>query len=173
MSTLRSFNCPWGTPLKVVTGLTCGLLAMVVVLGLALPSVPLLPRLLMVTLPPLGLAAGVLFAIRGLELTADAILVSRPGWSSRIPLAGLQSVTVDAQATRKSFRSCGNGGFFSFTGWYANKALGSYRLFGTDLKRSVVLHFPRRRVVVTPEEPEAFARAVRAAAGLPTVSTPG
>jgi hypothetical protein len=172
VNTLRTFGTPWGTPLKLVTGLTTGLLMVVMLLGLALPSVAPLHRVLMVTIPPFSIALGALFAIRGLELTADSILVLRPGWNARIRLAGLQSVTVDAQATRRSFRSCGNGGFFSITGWHYNRKLGNYRLFGTDLKRAVVLHFPRRRVVVTPEDPEAFARCVRELAGLPkNVST--
>jgi hypothetical protein len=36
----------------------------------------------------------------------------------------------------KSLRACGNGGGFSFTGWYWSKSLGSYRAFVT-LKRKM------------------------------------
>ncbi len=167
MATLRHFGAPWGTPLRLVTGFTSGLSVLMVVVGLGLATLPAAARLLLVLLPPLGLAAGALFSIRGFELTTDAILVLRPGWRTRIDLAGLQQATVDPEATRRSLRSCGNGGFFSFTGWYANKRLGSYRLFGTDLQRSVVLRFANRRVVVTPAEPEAFVRLVKEQAGLP------
>ena len=83
-----------------------------------------------------------------------------------MPLAGLQQVTVDPKATKRSLRSFGNGGFFSFTGWYYNKQLGKYRMFATDLERTVVLHFADRRVVMTPDDPEAFVRCVWEKAGL-------
>lgn len=58
---------------------------------------------------------------------------------------------------RGSLRLCGNGGMFSFTGWYRNRALGVYRAFVTDLKSTVVLKFAKRTIVVSPERPEEFA----------------
>ncbi len=58
----------------------------------------------------------------------------------------------------KSLRTCGNGGFFSFTGFYRNKALGAYRAYVTDLHQTVVLRYSDRTVVVSPESPEEFAR---------------
>jgi hypothetical protein len=166
MNGSRFFDAPWGTALRWCTGLCSGALAVMIVLGLTLSNVPNTARLMMVVFPPAFIAVGALFAIRGYELDHGFILIHRPGWKTRIPLHGLRSVTVNPEATRKSFRSCGNGGFFSFTGWYANKTLGSYRLFGTDLKRAVVLRFEHRRVVVTPEDPAVFVRCVREKAGL-------
>jgi hypothetical protein len=50
---------------------------------------------------------------------------------------------------------------FVFCGWYRNKKLGTYRLFGTDPKRSVVLKFGGRTVVVTPESPGALIAELR------------
>jgi len=166
MNASRHFDAPWGLPLKLVTVLTTAGLLTAVIVALANAKMPTRVRMLMVTLPPLGVAAAACFAIRGYELADDALFVERLGWRTRINLRGLKSVTVDPKATRGSLRSCGNGGFFSFTGWYWNKALHSYRLFGTDLKRTVVLDLGTRRVVVTPDEPEVFARKVREVAGL-------
>jgi hypothetical protein len=60
----------------------------------------------------------------------------------------------------KSLRTCGNGGAFSFTGWYWSKSLGFYRAFVTDLNRTVVLRFEKKTVVVSPGEPEDFAEAL-------------
>jgi hypothetical protein len=165
----RHFEAPWGTPLKVVTGLTTGALVIVVIIGLANSAMPAMTRLMMVVIPPAGIVAGAFFSIRGYELTPEALLVQRLGWNSRIRLEGLRAVTVDAEATRRSFRSCGNGGFFAITGWFRNKKLGNYRLFGTDMTKTVVLTFDRRRVVVTPEDPETFARCLKEQAGLQLV----
>jgi hypothetical protein len=86
-------------------------------------------------------------------------LVKKPAWaqwSLLLPVAGLQAAEAVPGAMRGSLRLCGNGGLFSITGWYRNRALGNYRAFVTDLKRTVVLRFPARTVVVSPENPERF-----------------
>jgi hypothetical protein len=75
-----------------------------------------------------------------------------------LPLAGLKSAEVMPRAMSGSLRICGNGGAFSFTGWFRNKPLGYYRAFVTDLNRTVVLRFEKRTVVVSPAEPEEFVR---------------
>lgn len=53
-------------------------------------------------------------------------------------------------------RLCGNGGLFSFSGWFRNRALGVYRAFVTDPHRTVVLRYPRRPIVLSPSSPEEF-----------------
>jgi len=59
---------------------------------------------------------------------------------------------------RGSIRTFGNGGLFSFTGFYRNRLLGAYRAFVTDPRQAVVLRFPKRNVVVSPGAPEEFVR---------------
>jgi hypothetical protein len=166
MNTLRSFEAPWGAPLKVATILACALLLGQCLAGLLLSKMPLLARVALVVLPPVGIGVAALFTIRGYDLTRDSILVVRLFWRTRIPLAGLRDVKENPEAVKRSIRTCGNGGFFSFTGWYYNKQLGKYRMFATDPKRAVVLHFEDRRVVMTPDDPQAFVRSVREKAGL-------
>ena len=56
------------------------------------------------------------------------------------------------------YRLPGNGGFFSFTGFYRNKTLGAYRAYVTDRHLTVVLRYAERTVVISPSSPEAFAR---------------
>ncbi len=162
----RFFSAPWSPGLRVVTGLTCASLVVVAALGLGLNDLPLGGRLTMLIAPPLFAAAGALFGVRGFEVMRPALLIWRPGWKTVIPLHDLRSVTVDAEATSRSIRWCGNGGFFAFTGWFSNKRLGRYRLFGTDPARAVVLEFPKRKVVVTPDDPQGLARCLREAACL-------
>ena len=48
---------------------------------------------------------------------------------------------------RRGIRTFGNGGGFSFTGFYYNQRLRSYRAFVTDLRRTVVLRYAARTVV--------------------------
>jgi hypothetical protein len=57
---------------------------------------------------------------------------------------------------RGSLRTFGNGGAFSFTGFYYNKRLRSYRAYVTDPRRAVILRYANRRVVLSPASPADF-----------------
>ena len=100
------------------------------------------------------------FSIRGYSVTPEAILVHRLFWSTRVPLAGLQSAEFKPGVMSGSIRF-GNGGFYSITGIYWNKLLGRYRAFVTDLRHTVVLRFTGRTVVVSPAGAEEFVRECR------------
>jgi len=108
---------------------------------------------------PLVLTAGcALFAIRGYTVTPEAILVHRLLWSTRLPREGLTSAEFVPHAMRGSIRTCGNGGFFSFSGFYWSRKWKSYRAYVTDPRRTVVLRYGRRTVIVSPGIPEDFVR---------------
>jgi hypothetical protein len=109
---------------------------------------------------PVALALGcAFFAIRGYTVTPDAILVHRLLWATELPVAGLESAQYVPNAMRRSIRTFANGGFFSFSGFYWNKALGAYRAYVTDPSRTVVLRYrSSRTVLLSPAEPETFVR---------------
>jgi hypothetical protein len=112
---------------------------------------------------PLAIVCGsALFTIRGYSVTPEAILVHRPFWTTRLPLAALKSAQFKPDAMRRSLRTFGNGGLFSFTGFFRNGSLGAYRAFVTDPHRTVVLHFPTRTIVVSPSAPEDFVQDIGA-----------
>jgi hypothetical protein len=108
---------------------------------------------------PLGVLGGTaLFCVRGYALSPGELRVKRLFWDTRISLHGLREAVFDPEATRRSIRLMGNGGLFAFTGWFRNTRLGRYRAFLTDPKRTVVLRFPGRTIVVSPHDPEGFIR---------------
>jgi hypothetical protein len=72
----------------------------------------------------------------------------------------LISAEIDPVAVEGSMRIFGNGGFFAFTGLFRNRKLGSYRAYATDSKKAVVLRWPGRTVVVTPDDPQKFVAAI-------------
>jgi hypothetical protein len=148
------YKAPWGKALRwtsiISVLLIAGVAAAILVTDKNRSSgfvVLLLPALL------LGTA---LFAIRTYTLEPTELLIRRLLWTTRVPLAGLQSAEFVPNAMNRSLRLCGNGGLFSFTGWYRNRSLGNYRAFVTELKNTVVLRFPGRTVVISPENPERF-----------------
>jgi len=110
----------------------------------------------LVAVPFLALVAGAAFMVRGYVLTDSALIIQRLGWENRLDLSRLTSADVDPDALQGSLRLFGNGGFFSFTGWFRNKKLGVYRAYATDTKRVVVLRFSGKTVVITPHDPQRF-----------------
>ena len=148
------FNAPWGRTLKSVSFAATAILLGVAVIpspGLGWP-VRLLPIVLLVGALP--------FVVRGYEIREGALLVRRLCWNTRIELKGLQLVQFEPEVLKGSMKTCGNGGLYSFTGWFWSRRLRTYSMYVTDLTRPVVLTFTDRRIVVSPDQPEAFVRAL-------------
>lgn len=150
-----TFKAPWGKTLRWVSVLATAVLLGVGVTLVVKPA-PEVVRWL-AALPVLILPGCALFIIRSYSIEPNELAIRRLFWTTRLSLSGLQSATIKPNAMRWSLRLCGNGGLFSITGWYRNRALGNYRAFVTDLTKTVVLRFPKKTFVVSPENPEAFA----------------
>ncbi|HEY8961576.1 MAG TPA: PH domain-containing protein [Luteolibacter sp.] len=157
MNVTKTYRAPWGTTLRV-TSFVLIVLAVTIPAGLKLLPVtlPLLSAKLAIWGLPLVLLLALPFMIRGYAITPDAILIRRLFWTTRLERARFRSAEVMPRVMATSFRACGNGGGFSFTGWYWNKSLGPFRAFVTDLNRTVVLRFDKRIVVVSPDDPVDF-----------------
>ncbi len=152
------FEAPWGRALKLMTLFSSIILLGVAGIGLANnPGDDNYWLWVVVVLPVAIWFGGALFMIRGYELSRDKLLVQRLLWKTEVSLLELQSAEVDPDAMNGSIRTFGNGGLFSFTGRFRNKKLGPYRALVNDPKLSVVLKFPNRVIVVTPDRPERFA----------------
>ena len=155
---MKTYRAPWGKSLIIGSGIVTALVGACVFAaatmrpcitpGFLAPFVQWLPLVIVLGCLP--------FMIRSYTITDDAILIRRLFWSTRLSRAGLTSAQAQPKAMKGSLRTCGNGGAFSFTGWYWSKSLGAYRAYVTDLNRTVVLRFGKRTVVISPDEPEDF-----------------
>jgi hypothetical protein len=165
-----SFNAPWGAPLALMTavcaviclslplpGLMIGLGSSAALRARGMSMIPPWTGWLLVAVPLLTFVVSAAFMVRGYVLTDTSLIIKRLGWESRLDLSRLNSATVDPDAFRRSLRLFGNGGFFSFTGWFRNKKLGIYRAYATDTRNAVVLRFSDKTVVITPGDPQKFA----------------
>ena len=161
---MKYFKAPWGWTLIVVSAF-----ASVVVMAVSVVSFATLSNqhragaLLLVAAPLVVLLGCALFTVRGYSFDQNVLLVHRLFWATPLSLAGLQAASYEPHAMRWSLRTFGNGGFFSFSGFYRNRRLGAYRAFVTDLKRTVVLRFSSRTIVVSPAAPEQFVHELVAA----------
>lgn len=147
------FFAPWSTRLKLTTGVFAAVLLVAAVAAAGWGS---------------AVAAGILvvagaFAIRGYSVMDGRLLIHRLGWSTKFDLTELTSAGVNPGATLGSLRTMGIGGLFGFVGRYYNEILGSYRAYATNEFNTVVLMFGDETIVVTPDDPQAFVAAVRAA----------
>jgi hypothetical protein len=155
---MSHFRAPWSKSLIVASTF-----ATLVCLGVAaamwtLPmDASLKPLRFWLGLLPLAIiVACALFTVRGYSIANGTLLIDRLFWKTPVSFRELRSVKFDPTATHRSIRTFGNGGFFSFTGYFRNKDLGSYRGFMTDRRRAVVLRFPSSVIVISPDRPEDF-----------------
>ncbi len=91
--------------------------------------------------------------------------VRRLIWVTRIPLRTLTNAELRHGPFGWAWRTCGNGGLYSFTGWYYQKPLGAFRAMATRASDAVILRFSDRKpIVITPDDPAGSVAAVEAAA---------
>jgi hypothetical protein len=159
---VKTFSAPWSRLLKLMS-VPVTVICLVLAIASAIHGgrkMPVGAFLFGEGVPFAVIAGAALFMVRGYAVTPEAILVKRLLWYTRLPRAGLESATFSPDAVRGSVRTWGNGGFYSFTGWFWNRELGNYRAFVTDHSRVVVLRYEGRTIVVSPGEPEEFVREV-------------
>lgn len=155
---------PWNAFLKGIS-ITVTLLLLGICLSVAVfvPSQTLPPlRIGVIAAPLLILLAAALFVVRSYALRDGTLHVRRLLWTTRVAVGGLREASIDPQAGAGSLRLFGNGGLFSFSGWFRNARLGRYRAFVTDWQQAVVLRTDGGVVVLSPADPAGFVRDLQA-----------
>jgi len=167
------FAAPAGTRVRVLTGFSFAVIAGFVVFNVFLArEMHAPPRQFwpIVLAPCAGLAIVipvVLHAwVRGYRLASGELQVVRLGRINRFALAGLEGAEFVPDALTGARKSWGNDGAGAITGNFRSEALGKFEVIATHPGRTVVLTWPDHSLVVTPEQPEKFAEAVRLRAGL-------
>ncbi len=161
------FAAPTGVRIKVVTWVSFGIVAGFVIYNLALTQHLPARKFWPVALAPLAgllilVPVWVFARIKAYRLSAEELVVVRVGRVNRFALAGLESVAHDAQAMKGAWKTIGNDGLGAITGSFRSKRLGKFQGLLTDATRAVVLRWPERTLVVSPERPAEFVAAARA-----------
>ena len=155
---------PWGAFLKGISiAVALLLLGVFLLVACLVPAATLPPlRIVVMAVPLLILLAAALFVVRGYELRDGTLHVRRLLWTTRVALGDLREAIIDPEAGAGSLRLFGNGGLFSFSGWFRNAKLGRYRAFVTDWRQAVVLRSAAGTVVLSPANPAGFVRELQA-----------
>lgn len=167
------FGAPIGRRVKAVTWLVAavigGAIALNLVLGFGL-NLPVKSLWAMGLAPLAGLLVAVpvcLYSqVLGYRVSGGELIAVRRRRLTRFKLQGLQGVEVDPEAMKFSVKVFGNDGAGAITGEFRNRRLGDYEALVTDRDRAVVLRWPTRCLVVSPDRPADFVAAVRVHAGL-------
>ena len=146
------FNARWGRSLIIISSLATVTCLGVAAFGWSKGHHDFLRFWLPLLLP----IAALPFMVRGYRMVPGALKVRRLFWETNIPLVGLASAERDPEAMKGCLRIFGNGGVFSFTGWFWNRRYGFFRVIATNTQNMVALKIGGKTIIVSPDRPLDF-----------------
>ncbi len=156
------FRAPWCRTVKIVTAAVIALAAAVSLWDLPLQPAWLPPAALRILFWALILGS-LLLSVNGFSVRDGRLWIHRLGWATTFDLAELSAFEANPHAMMGSVRLFGNGGMFCISGLYRNAVIGRYRAYVTHPDHAVVLEFGARKIVVSPDDPQAFVDALNEA----------
>jgi hypothetical protein len=160
-----------GTRVRIMTLVT--IVATVVlgaVVGTGLVTDSRSPRWLVVKtcgiLPLVFAAIWFTARIQRYRLVGMELQIERRFGTARFSLEGLQQALPDREALRGARTIKANAGLRAISGRFRSKRLGRFHAYVTDAEHAVVLRWPDRCVVISPEQHSFFIETVRKRAGL-------
>ena len=152
------FSASYDRTTRIISIVVCALLAAVIVLS---------HNVVIAGLSILALALWYLYSPLGYAHEGQTLVIRRPIGNVRLDLTGAREAR---RTTPSVFTGCirlwGSGGLFGYYGVFSTSALGRSTWYMTNRQNGVVLVAAAKTVLVSPDDPEAFLRAV------PVVSTP-
>jgi hypothetical protein len=145
------YRAPWGIWTIIITA---SLIALLVALVIFFPGMAIF------VVSGLLILTGLVFSIRGYTIDENKLIIHRLGWVTEFLLTDFIKATINPNAMRGSVRVFGIGGFFGYSGKFSNNHLGRFRAYVTDPGRCVVLKFKGEVVVISPENPDEFLKAL-------------
>lgn len=106
-------------------------------------------------------AGSLSFRIRSYEINAGNLVV-KTGFSEKVfPLRDLAGVQVEDNPFAGARRDMGVGGVWSYYGRFSSPRFGGFLAYATSAASGVLLSWPDRKVLVTPQDTAEFMQAVR------------
>lgn len=161
----KRFGVRWGRPLKMMT-----IFSLAICIGIPVTSINRLTyvggnnwAIYLLFLPILIVIAAAFFMILGYGISDTQIIIYHLGWKRTFEIADLTKAVHEPYTTAGSIRTWGNGGMFSFSGYFRSNHLGAYRAYMTHAEDAVILYFGNdNKVVISPDDPEKFVEALSA-----------
>jgi hypothetical protein len=101
------------------------------------------------------------FRIRYYEINSGNLIV-KTGFSEKVfSLQGLESARVQERPFAGARKVAGMGGVWSYYGSFRSSSLGEFHAYAASTSSGVLLSWPDKKVLVTPEDSAGFIKAVR------------
>ena len=159
------YSAPWSRFLKIVSGLISVILCAAFWLAAPTSSVDesVEFQAFLMAFPVLLLGISALFIIRRYEINGEFVEIVRVVGRKKFRLDNIASVEANPKAMDLSIRTFGNGGMFSFSGFFRNDTLGRYRAFASNKANAVVIQRKQGApIVISPHDPQDFVDEVTA-----------
>lgn len=154
------FNAPWSETLRLMSLGAAGVILLAAVL--ATVKRPWWIRITAMIVAAAFLLGSWGFAPAGYRVDPARVTVKRPMSDVVIARQAIRGVRLFSDADSSGMtRTAGNGGLFGYYGGYRSDKLGPHVWYVTDMSKRVVLETADGAVVVSPDDPEKFIRAVR------------
>ena len=115
---------------------------------------------------PIILVILTLAIVREYRVTGDQLEVVRLGRVNRFPLAGLADISANPAAMHRAWKVWGNDGLGAITGRFRSRQLGTFEALLTNPPQAVVLRWPDRTLVISPDRTPYFVETIRERANL-------
>jgi len=154
------FNAPWSETLKLMS--LCGVGVLLLAAAVATLKRPWWIRITAIIVAAAFLAGSWGFAPASYQVDAEHMTVTRPFKNVLIERRSIRGVRLFEDADSAGMtRTAGNGGLFGYYGEYKSDKLGSHVWYVTDMSKRVVLETADGAVVVSPDDPEKFIKALK------------
>lgn len=155
------FNASLSTAVKLITAATCLLLLAAIYTILNRPELsPVYKAILIGSF--LTLVVGTfLFSVTGYTVDAGTVTINRWLYNAKINRADItESRIVSDEDMKWTIRTFGVGGLFGYYGRFTNTNLGGMTWYATQRGNYVLLVAGGKKIILTPDEPEAFIAAL-------------
>jgi len=106
-------------------------------------------------------AGSLSFRIRSYEVTSGNLVI-KVGFGEKVfPLRDLESVQVQEKPFAGVRKEMGVGGVWSYYGRFRSPRLGGFLAYATSTSSGVLLSWPDKKVLVTPQDAAQFMQAAR------------
>ena len=114
-------------------------------------------------IPLLLLVGSTAFRIRSYEINSSQLVVHLGLGSKNFSLSGLQDVQIVERPFAGARREMGIGGLWSMYGLFRSPERGAFSAYAGNTASGVLLIWPDKKILVTPENASNFVQSVRAA----------
>jgi len=116
---------------------------------------------------------GILFVVTrfrplAYRISTDAVIIERPWWPVRVPFGDLARIEMPVTSPGFSLGLFRADGFFGTYGLFWNRAWGRYWVYVSDARKTLALVLRSgTRIIVSPNDPEAFTETLVSVSGTP------